>query len=385
MDAILSEHSEIIQKGSRRTIQPAIDALAASGSPEAARFMELWQAKEIWVRKEDGAFFLAETDDKKTYRLIDVVTGDQVGEAARKEVKNIKPNSGVRGLIGAALVRFQLSDPDPDRRRAALEAIQRDPAADQLAPLRAAVEGESDPELLALKERLVTLLTIRFDETASARIAAIESVSSDLGLDVRAALNPILATKTVVTGGLAPAGNVARRLIPGEDIPREEALALLADADLAPKLISEADKKAALAAHIDGGFVAGTPVALFSEATARDIAYSALAKQGLAPPAPTPAALDSALASAGIFEVYVEPNEAVTDAAATALSSIETRVQGFTFLDLTLDGLSLASIYFLAAIGLAVTFGVMGVINMAHGEFIMMGAYTGYVVQLFIP
>jgi urea transport system permease protein len=53
--------------------------------------------------------------------------------------------------------------------------------------------------------------------------------------------------------------------------------------------------------------------------------------------------------------------------------------------DLALDGLSLASIYFLAAIGLAITFGVMGVINMAHGEFIMIGAYTGYVVQQFIP
>ncbi len=45
----------------------------------------------------------------------------------------------------------------------------------------------------------------------------------------------------------------------------------------------------------------------------------------------------------------------------------------------------MASIYFLAAIGLAITFGVMGVINMAHGEFIMMGAYTGYVVQQFVP
>jgi urea transport system permease protein len=54
-------------------------------------------------------------------------------------------------------------------------------------------------------------------------------------------------------------------------------------------------------------------------------------------------------------------------------------------LDLALDALSLASIYFLAAIGLAITFGVMGVINMAHGEFIMMGAYTGYVVQQFVP
>lgn len=45
------------------------------------------------------------------------------------------------------------------------------------------------------------------------------------------------------------------------------------------------------------------------------------------------------------------------------------------------NGISLSSILFLAAIGLAVTFGLMHVINMAHGEFIMMGAYTAYVVQ----
>src|SRR5438034_10616047 len=57
-------------------------------------------------------------------------------------------------------------------------------------------------------------------------------------------------------------------------------------------------------------------------------------------------------------------------------------------------GLSLGSVLLLAAIGLAITFGVMGVINMAHGEMVMLGAYTTYVVQetirqkaisLFIP
>lgn len=45
------------------------------------------------------------------------------------------------------------------------------------------------------------------------------------------------------------------------------------------------------------------------------------------------------------------------------------------------NGISLSSILLLAAIGLAITFGLMGVINMAHGEFIMIGAYTAYVVQ----
>src|SRR6478752_1983256 len=44
-------------------------------------------------------------------------------------------------------------------------------------------------------------------------------------------------------------------------------------------------------------------------------------------------------------------------------------------------GLSIGSILLLAALGLSLTFGQMGVINMAHGEFIMAGSYTAYVVQ----
>ena len=47
-------------------------------------------------------------------------------------------------------------------------------------------------------------------------------------------------------------------------------------------------------------------------------------------------------------------------------------------------GISLGSVLLLAAIGLAITFGVMGVINMAHGEMVMLGAYTTFLVQLFI-
>jgi urea transport system permease protein len=48
---------------------------------------------------------------------------------------------------------------------------------------------------------------------------------------------------------------------------------------------------------------------------------------------------------------------------------------------LLFQGLSLGSVLLLAALGLAVTFGVMGVINMAHGEFVMLGAYTTFLVQ----
>jgi urea transport system permease protein len=53
------------------------------------------------------------------------------------------------------------------------------------------------------------------------------------------------------------------------------------------------------------------------------------------------------------------------------------------FLNSLFIGISLASIFFIAALGLTIIYGAMGVINMAHGEFIMLGAYTTYVLQTF--
>lgn len=68
-----------------------------------------------------------------------------------------------------------------------------------------------------------------------------------------------------------------------------------------------------------------------------------------------------------------------------ALTSIEGKIEFYQFTEKLFFGLSLGSVLLLAAIGLAITFGVMGVINMAHGEMIMIGAYTTYVIQLLMP
>ncbi len=73
--------------------------------------------------------------------------------------------------------------------------------------------------------------------------------------------------------------------------------------------------------------------------------------------------------------------DAVKKAAADAIASIQNSLALWTALQNTWYGLSLGSVLLLAAIGLAITFGVMGVINMAHGEMVMLGAYTTFVVQ----
>ncbi|MDT8397998.1 MAG: urea ABC transporter permease subunit UrtB, partial [Pseudomonadales bacterium] len=71
--------------------------------------------------------------------------------------------------------------------------------------------------------------------------------------------------------------------------------------------------------------------------------------------------------------------------AARVLAGISRKVEFYHFLEQLFFGLSMGSVLLLVATGLAVTFGVMGVINMAHGEMIMLGAYTTYVVQLLMP
>ncbi|HLZ64662.1 MAG TPA: urea ABC transporter permease subunit UrtB, partial [Aliidongia sp.] len=76
-----------------------------------------------------------------------------------------------------------------------------------------------------------------------------------------------------------------------------------------------------------------------------------------------------------------EKDPQVIAAAKAALAKIERRLALVEVGVNLFQGLSLGSVLLLAAIGLAVTFGVMGVINMAHGEMIMLGAYTTFVVQ----
>ena len=86
-----------------------------------------------------------------------------------------------------------------------------------------------------------------------------------------------------------------------------------------------------------------------------------------------------AIAALRIAESATTP--AIADGARAAIASIEQRLKIIAGVQNIWHGLSLGSVLLLASIGLAITFGVMGVINMAHGEMVMLGAYTTYVVQ----
>ncbi len=127
-----------------------------------------------------------------------------------------------------------------------------------------------------------------------------------------------------------------------------------------------------------------------SDSGAKAAMVAALAQFDLADPDPAKrlAAVQSLASSnepnvRGMLQhlLDTEKDAGVRAAATAAISSMGTR-QAFIGVAVNLfEGLSLGSILLLAAIGLSITFGVMGVINMAHGEMIMLGAYSTYVVQ----
>ncbi len=87
------------------------------------------------------------------------------------------------------------------------------------------------------------------------------------------------------------------------------------------------------------------------------------------------------------LQTYVTsaPTESLQKQAEKAIGRIKNKLLLVDGVQTLSYGLSLGSILILTAIGLAITFGVMGVINMAHGELMMLGAYTTYVIQQLMP
>ncbi|RJK99483.1 urea ABC transporter permease subunit UrtB [Paracoccus aestuarii] len=372
LDAVIAGNLDQIEQPSRRTVEPLVAEIAATG-PEGLALLQAWADRRLGLT-DDGRAAIVDGDT-----ATDAVTGTPITPAPR----TLRPNAGVRGVIEAALAAGALSDPSPARRAAALDSLSRGADAAGLEALRAALD-DPDPALAARKARLERLLTIQHDPDGAARVAAIQGLAGDVGLDFRAALNPLLATRRVVTQD-EPTGNVARELSPGSDaLPRQAAIAMLVDAGALDPALTPAEQRTRLAANIVDGRVGGIPVPLLSDPAQRDRAYEALEAAGTVPPAATTAEIDAALDAHRFFDLYAEADPTVTEAAQAAQTRAQVRLAAMQGIDLGLDALSLASIYFLAAIGLAITFGVMRVINMAHGEFIMMGAYTAYTVQTII-
>ena len=381
---VVEKHFKNISRGSVKTAPLIIADIQAVDSKAAVAFLAAWQNKQLWYIKTNKQIVYATTEDQTIYALRDIKTGIPLGKVTRKKIKQIKPNSGLRALLGEALIEFRLASEDRLVRENALRSLSRHQKPEHLAPLQAAIAKESDRALKAHMVRLERVLTMQYGEITTERVRAIRSFSKDLRIETRGHLNSMLATTLHASKTPPLSEKVAKVLQPGTDLPFARAYEILVAKGLASPDIPSATKRAALISHIKDGAVEGLSVAHLNTDEARDKAYGALVAKRLAPPDVTDEEMVDAVLRAHFYTTYNEPNSEVVNAVKETLENINTKVRLSEIIDLALDGLSLASIYFLAAIGLAITFGVMRVINMAHGEFIMMGAYTGYVVQQLI-
>jgi urea transport system permease protein len=402
---ILIEDFKLISKSSSKTIEPVIDRLLSTKSPKIEQFLKLWKNKKLYFIKKNNVITIIKQKSSKGYELIKFTNSENLGLFSKKEIRNIKPNSGVRSKISNALVGFEILNEDRLIREKSLENLSRKFQPEYLVLLETALAKEKDKILKQRMKELLIFGTIKFSKNKKNRISAISSLKDNMAIEARGILSNLLQTKIYVSSQKPEMLNLARIIIPDvtvkntdgssnkpfiyfgkkPELPREQAIKLLIQSNLLKNYISSEKRDDLLKQNINKGKIENILVSSLNTDQARNNAYSLLADLGKVPPIIEELEINKLLEKSYFYAIYNEPDYDIIKISKKILNDIIYKVDIYKYLDLFLDGLSLSSIYFLAAIGLAITFGVMRVINMAHGEFIMIGAYTGYVVQLFIP
>lgn len=250
-----------------------VEQLETAGGEELLPVFRAWLEGDLHYTRDQGRLVVeVEVKGEDTYQ--DPFTAETIAALTSRDVRKIKVNNKLRGLLRGVIARIQLTSKDAEVREGAVRALLTELDDDTFATLESLYPEETNSDV---KDMMSTALSMyvaqQSDNSVSVRLEAIERLGDSLENDVR---------------------NVLVRL----------------QNDPAPAIASAAEK---------------------------------------------------------------------------ALVSINQQVERYALVDQLFFGLSLGSVLLLASIGLAITFGVMGVINMAHGEMIMLGAYTTYVVQLLMP
>ena len=405
--SFINENSQYIIKSSSKTVDNILKKVDDFNEEAVAQFLTLWKNKKLYYIKKSKNIVLAKKADDNSYKVLDIFSNFLIKKFAKKDLKKIKPNSGVRAKISSALVRFQIFSKDEEKRLNSIKALEKKILPEHLNLLRNALSFEQNIILRDRLQNLLYLAILEFSQNEVEKLKVLDKLSGNTSLEIRAAFSKVLRTsKIMVTDDLKELKNknVARIVIPEQTVNNKYGQAepinilfnnkpelnILKAYEIAErngylkKRVSLENIKNILEKNIANGKVFGVDVIELNNYSKRIEIYNEFAIKNDKELYKTVTDLENDLSNFYFYTTYMEKSKKVTDKAIQILGSINLKVKFYKYLDLFIDGLSLASIYFLGAIGLAITFGVMRVINMAHGEFIMMGAYTGYVVQLYV-
>ncbi|RBO80229.1 amino acid/amide ABC transporter membrane protein 1 (HAAT family) [Marinomonas aquiplantarum] len=253
---------------------PAVlEQLEAQGDESLLPVFRAWLGGDLYYTRADSHLVVKTKVAGETVYM-GVFSQEVDAELGSKQVRKIKVNNKLRGLLRGTIARLQLTSKQPELRESAVRELLADLDRDTFTTLEALYPQETHSSVQEMMQTALSLYTAKDPkQSQSARLAAIDYLSASLENDVRN----------------------------------------------------------------------------------------------------------------GLVQLSQDGNAVIAAASNKALDRINQSVERYAFVDQLFFGLSLGSVLLLASIGLAITFGVMGVINMAHGEMIMLGAYTTYVVQLIMP
>ncbi len=358
----------------------AATALAASDDDKAKAALAALMQGKLYKRLSDDAVVIAEPDGDD-FVITNAATGDVEDMLKAADIEAIALDDSVKAELAAAGVSAEAKDDTPADFAAAVNGL----IADSFAAKGKAIEyltGLSDPRavpvLRALADgRLFTRKTdgavVIAERSGNEQSLLLATTLESAGNASNAELDPVVVNNNL---RIALRESVARLglLSPDAGLRRDAARALLGNATPdAVALLREIWPKE-------------------TNAAAKATMGRALAAADLADPATDKnrkiAAVDT-LSGATDLQVrsllqgrLAQEQDADVKAALEAgLKSVQRKLSVIGWVANLFQGISLGSVLLLAAIGLAITFGVMGVINMAHGEMIMLGAYSTYVVQ----
>ncbi|WP_430397191.1 urea ABC transporter permease subunit UrtB [Ferrovibrio sp.] len=359
--------------------KPALEQLVASDSPQAKAALAALAAGKLYRRTADGTVVIGEPDGNMLV-ITNAATGDMEDMAAPADVELIQlPDDAKADLaaagLGAAAVEtpkdfasavIALNAEDFAAKGKAIEVLTQLGDARAVPVLRAMTEGR----LFTRKSDGTVVIAERAGNQQSLTLA---TTLEPAGTASNAELDPVVVNNNL-RGALREAVGRLGLLNPDPAQRRLAAAALLENAT--------PDAVALLREVMPKETNAKTKEIMALSLAAADVADPAADKQRkLAAVATLSGATDLRVRSLLQGRLAAETDADVKAALQSAFTSVQRKLTVIGWFANIFQGISLGSVLLLAAVGLAITFGVMGVINMAHGEMIMIGAYATFVVQ----
>lgn len=369
--------SDLIRQLGDSNPSAAIEALAKQDDPKAKAALEALAKGQLYRRLEDGAVVIGEPDGNML-AITNAETGDIEDMLEQDKVEAIALDDSAKALpeqsgIGAAKPEAPLDFAGAVKALNADSFEAKRKAIDRLTALgdRRAIpvlQALADGRLFARKSDGAIVIG---DPDGNQLRMTDATTLTVVGTGSAADLDPVFINnnlRNVVSEAVGKLG----LLSPDAGQRRAAADALIGNAtpdavDLLRKAFAEernSDVRAVMALAIASAEIAA------EDKGARLAAVDVLADS-----------TDLRVRSLLQARLAAETDENVRAAVQKAFESVQRRLQVIGWAANLFQGISLGSVLLLAAIGLAITFGVMGVINMAHGEMIMLGAYTTYVTQ----